>query len=80
MNGPHKSARNKKIFKPLDSPVVSYFGVVIQDDSGQPYGTLCHYDFQPCQQRISDAPFLETIAQLYYPWIKRLNQKSIINK
>lgn len=48
------------------SPVVSYCGVLIRDEEGQPYGTLCHYDVKRCEERSSDMPLLEAVAPLVY--------------
>ncbi|RZJ95316.1 MAG: hypothetical protein EOO60_00785 [Hymenobacter sp.] len=50
----------------VDTPVVSYCGVLIRDAQGHAYGTLCHYDMQRCQQRTTDLPLLEAAAQLLY--------------
>jgi hypothetical protein len=50
----------------IDTPVVSYCGVLIRDAQGQPYGTLCHYDLQRCQERTTDQPLLEAAATLLY--------------
>lgn len=50
----------------IDTPVVSYCGVLIRDAAGRPYGTLCHYDMQRCQERTSDLPLLEAAGQLLY--------------
>jgi hypothetical protein len=50
----------------VDTPVISYCGVLIRDDQGQAYGTLCHYDLQRCQQRTTDLPLLEAAARLLY--------------
>lgn len=51
------------------SPVTSYCGVVILDEQGAPFGTLCHYDPKPCEQRVSDAPLLEAVAPLIFKTI-----------
>jgi hypothetical protein len=48
------------------TPVISYCGVLIRDDQGQAYGTLCHYDMQRCQERTIDLPLVEAAAQLLY--------------
>lgn len=48
------------------TPVISYCGVLIRNDKGQPYGTLCHYDMQRCQERTTDLPLLEAAAPLLY--------------
>lgn len=50
----------------VDTPVISYCGVLIRDDQGQAYGTLCHYDMQRCQERTTDLPLLKAAAQLLY--------------
>lgn len=50
----------------IDTPVVSYCGVLIRDAQGMPYGTLCHYDLQRCQERTADLPLLEAAATLLY--------------
>ncbi|RZK30007.1 MAG: hypothetical protein EOO63_07815 [Hymenobacter sp.] len=50
----------------VDTPVMSYCGVLIRDAQGQPYGTLCHYDMQRCQERTTDQPLLEAAAALLY--------------
>ena len=50
----------------VPTPVVSYCGVLIQDAQGRPFGTLCHYDLQRCQPRLSDLPLLEAAGALFY--------------
>jgi hypothetical protein len=50
----------------VDTPVISYCGVLIRDEQGRAYGTLCHYDLQRCQERTTDLPLLEAAAQLLY--------------
>ncbi|MGI4874276.1 MAG: hypothetical protein ACRYFX_24215 [Janthinobacterium lividum] len=50
----------------VDTPVISYCGVLIRNDQGQAYGMLCHYDLQRCQQRTTDLPLLEAAASLLY--------------
>ncbi|UOQ69541.1 hypothetical protein [Hymenobacter volaticus] len=50
----------------IATPVVSYCGVLIRDAQGHAFGTLCHYDLQRCQERITDLPLLEAAAQLLY--------------
>lgn len=44
------------------TPVVSYCGVLLLDDAGQPFGSLCHYDLNPCQPRTSDLAMLRALA------------------
>jgi hypothetical protein len=48
----------------IQTPVISYCGVLIRDEQGQPFGTLCHYDMQRCQERTADVPLLEAAAGL----------------
>ncbi|RSK44059.1 hypothetical protein [Hymenobacter rigui] len=50
----------------IDTEVVSYCGVLIRDAAGQPFGTLCHYDMQRCQERTADMPLLQAAADLLY--------------
>ena len=50
----------------VSTPVVSYCGVLIQDALGRPFGTLCHYDVDRCQPRLSDLPLLEAAGALFY--------------
>lgn len=50
----------------VETSVISYCGVLIRDDQGRAYGTLCHYDLQRCQERTTDLPLLEAAAQLLY--------------
>lgn len=49
-----------------NNPVVCYCGVVIPDGSARMWGTLCHYDFKPCEMRKSDIPLLRAVAPLVY--------------
>ena len=50
----------------VDTPVISYCGVLIRDHQGRAYGTLCHYDMQRCQERTTDLPLLQAAAQLLH--------------
>ncbi|GAB3241115.1 hypothetical protein GCM10027346_36150 [Hymenobacter seoulensis] len=50
----------------IETPVISYCGVLIRDQQGKAYGTLCHYDLQRCQERTTDQPLLEAAARLLY--------------
>ncbi|SFQ58078.1 hypothetical protein SAMN04515668_3071 [Hymenobacter arizonensis] len=50
----------------IDTPVVSYCGVLIRDSEGQPFGSLCHYDMQRCQERTTDQPLMQAAASLLY--------------
>ncbi len=53
----------------VQSPTISYCGVLIRDAQGRPYGTLCHYDLQRCQERTTDVPLLEAAAALFYQYL-----------
>jgi hypothetical protein len=44
------------------TPVISYCGVQLFDDEGAPFGTLCHFDMLPCEQRIGDIEMLAGLA------------------
>lgn len=55
----------------IATPVLSYCGVLVRDDQGQPYGSLCHYDLQRCQARTTDAPLLAVAAALLYRYLHR---------
>ena len=50
----------------VQCPAISYCGVLIRDAQGDPYGTLCHYDLQRCQERTTDIPLLEAAGALLY--------------
>lgn len=52
------------------TPVISYCGALIRDEHGEPYGTLCHYDMLPCEERKSDIPLLEAATPLIYQRIR----------
>ncbi|MFD2513189.1 hypothetical protein ACFSRY_04880 [Pontibacter locisalis] len=51
------------------TPVVSYCGVLLRDADGKPFGTLCHFDMQRCQERISDFPLLKAAAGILYSYL-----------
>ena len=44
------------------TPVASYCGVLLIDPAGQPFGSLCHYELNPCQSRTSDQAMLLALA------------------
>ncbi|TGD83248.1 hypothetical protein [Hymenobacter wooponensis] len=50
----------------VDTPVVSYCGVLIRDATGKAFGTLCHYDMQRCEERTTDLPLLQAAAEMLY--------------
>lgn len=59
----------------IATPVVSYCGVLVRDATGQPFGTLCHYDMQRCQERTNDLPLLEAAAGLLYQHLHPANPR-----
>jgi len=60
----------------VDTPVVSYCGVLLHDDHGSPLGTLCHFDLKPCETRTSDLQFLETLAPILQRTIVALRHQA----
>ena len=58
----------------IETPVVSYGGVLIEDERNAPFGTLCHYDFKRCQERITDLPLLKLASSIIYQYIKLQNK------
>jgi hypothetical protein len=50
----------------VHTSVISYCGVLIRDQEGKPFGTLCHYDLQRCEERTTDLPLLEAAAGMLY--------------
>jgi hypothetical protein len=49
---------------PARQTVVSYSGVLLRDEDGQPFGTLCHFDLVPCDIPVREMPLLEAAAPL----------------
>ncbi len=60
------SAVDDRVKGVIDTSVVSYCGVLIQDEAGKPFGTLCHYDMQRCEERTTDLPLLQAAAAMFY--------------
>lgn len=60
------SSTDRQVKNKIDTPVISYFGVLINDAKGIPFGTLCHYDLKRCEERINDFPLLKAAAQQFY--------------
>jgi hypothetical protein len=54
----------------IDTPVVSYCGVLIRDVAGRAFGTLCHYDMQRCEERTTDLPLLQAAAEMLYQHLR----------
>lgn len=51
------------------SAVVSYCGALLRDESGRPYGTLCHFDLLRCEPNVTELEQLEQVAPLIYRWL-----------
>lgn len=62
----HDASTDPRVQGVIDTPVISYCGVLIRDAEGKAFGTLCHYDMQRCQERTTDLPLLEAAAALLY--------------
>ena len=44
------------------APIVSYCGALIPNPDGSSFGTICHFDFKPCQTSDTNAALLERVA------------------
>ena len=42
--------------------VRAYTGVLLEDDEGRPFGTLCHFDHVPCEPATDDLALLQRLA------------------
>ncbi|HEY1696979.1 MAG TPA: ATP-binding protein [Polyangiaceae bacterium] len=49
---------------PARDSVVSYCGVLLRDEAGQPFGTLCHFDLLPCDVPVAEIALMEAAAPL----------------
>lgn len=49
-------------FKRSFEPIVSYCGALIQHADGSEFGTICHFDFKPCQTSHTHAALLARVA------------------
>ena len=49
-----------------ENPVVCYCGALIKDDAGEPFGTVCHFDLQPCEAGSSQVPLLLAATPLIF--------------
>jgi len=58
----HERLRNH----PARERVISYCGVLLRDKSGQPFGTLCHFDVMPCEIPHEELPLMEQAAQALF--------------
>ena len=55
-----------------ENAVVSYCGALIRSESGEPFGTLCHFDEQRCETASTEFPMMAAAAPLIYREIARL--------
>jgi len=60
------AAEDARVKGIIITPVVSYCGVLMRNSHGLPYGSLCHFDMNRCQERMSDFPLLQAAAQILY--------------
>lgn len=67
------SSTDNKVKNKIDTPVISYCGVLMQDEKGNPYGTLCHFDMNRCEECINDFPLLQSAAQTFYEFLRNEN-------
>jgi len=70
----HDAPNDKRVNGKIITPVISYCGVLIKDDEGNPFGTLCHFDMKRCQERISDFSLMEEAGKLFFLNLKKDNQ------
>jgi signal transduction histidine kinase len=47
---------------PARENVISYCGVLLRDELGKPFGTLCHFDQMPCGIPVAELPLMEAAA------------------
>jgi hypothetical protein len=66
---------DQRVLGKVDTPVVSYCGMLIRDNQGKAFGTLCHYDMNRCQERTTDRPLLEAAAGLFYQALRSAEAK-----
>jgi len=52
------------------SPVVAYCGALLRDESGRPYGTVCHFDLERCEPNVSELERLDEVTPLIYRWLQ----------
>jgi len=69
------AASDPRVQGKINTPVVSYCGILMRDSHGKAFGTLCHYDMNRCQERTTDLPLLEAAASLLYQALRPTNAK-----
>jgi hypothetical protein len=55
----------------VSNAVLSYCGALIRDPSGDPYGTLCHFDLARCEVSSTQLPLLAAATPLIYHALPR---------
>ena len=60
------AAQDERVKGKVITPVVSYCGVLMKNEAGGSFGTLCHFDMQRCQERAYDLPLLKAASVLLY--------------
>lgn len=50
--------------------VEAYGGVLISDENGNPFGSLCHFDSKRCEVNRNDMPLLKQAAPLIYKYLQ----------
>ncbi len=50
--------------------VICYTGVMIKDEAGQPFGTVCHFDLERCEAGSSQLPLMQRATELIYEKLK----------
>lgn len=57
-----------------NNDVVCYCGVLIRDEAGEPFGTVCHFDVQRCQPARSEVELLRAAGPLLYAELRRVGE------
>ena len=52
------------------SSVEAYGGVLITDELGNPFGSLCHFDYKRCETNRNDIPLLKKVAPLIFKYLQ----------
>lgn len=63
------AAKDQRVMGKIDTPVMSYCGVLIRDESARPFGTLCHFDMKRCQEPSTEFGLMEEAAKLLAPLV-----------
>lgn len=68
------AATDRRVMGKIDTPVMSYCGTLIKDDSGDPFGTLCHFDMKRCQEPSTEFGLMAEAAKLLAPLLQESRQ------